>query len=236
MREHSMRIESTLAGVIVTLAMVACLAWLMLPATAQAYEGDALTAGSADVSTQADKVRIDTETLWAGCEYYMPVMIAFFPQNAKITSITSSNSKVIKPVLNSSAAYDNYLIPKKAGKSKITVKYKVGSKTKKVSATYTVKKYPKAYSSITVNGKKINVKKKKYYYDVEGYKKTSAKVNVKPAKGWKIISTTLWVGQKAKDVKNGKSFKIPKGKNAYAFFVLSNAKGDVIQYGIRFYR
>lgn len=237
MREHSTRIESRLVIALAALAMAACLALLALPATAQAYEGDALTAGSVDVSTQADQVRLDAETLWAGGNSWS-VSIAFLPQNAKIIKVISSKPKVIKASLYDHEYYGKWpmLQPLKAGKSKITVKYKVGSKTKKVSATFKVKKYPNPYASILVNGKKIDIKKNKFNYFVDGYKKASAKVKVKPAKGWTILGSTLWVGDKNKDYKDGKSFKTPKGKYSSVNYVLQNAKGEVIYYNIVFAR
>ena len=93
------------------------------------------------------------------------------------------------------------------------------------------------HSSIKVNGAKINIKKNKYYYDVNNYKKTTAKVNFKLKKGWKIIDSYGYDqnGNNIFTPKNGENFKVPKGKDVYVFFDITNGK-DVIQYGIRFIR
>ena len=107
MSEHSTRIGSQITKALAALAMAACLALLMLPASAQAYEGDALTAGSATVSTQASKVKILPITLWAGCDYYSGIMFENMPEDAKITKITSSKPKIIKPVKQGSKYYEN---------------------------------------------------------------------------------------------------------------------------------
>ncbi len=189
-----------------------------------------------------EKPKIVTETLWAGCEYFGPVGIINLSDSARIISIKSGSPKVIKPHRDGPGLYDNYLEPLKPGKAKITVKYRDGGKSGTLSATYTVKKYPNPLSYVKVNGQKINIKGNKYYYDVNKYKKTSATIVVKPAKGWKIMWTWGYT-EKADgsdfqefEPRSGKAFKIKKGRNAGAFFTLVNEQGDFIQYGIHFYR
>ena len=190
-----------------------------------------------------NKVSIVTDLLWADCEYYNSIQFENMPDKAKIISIKSSKPAVLEVEKQGSGIYDNLLIPHKAGKSKITVKYKVGKTTKTVSAVYTVKKFPNAYASIKLNGKKVNFKKIKYYYDVFSYKKNTVKIDLKPAKGWKIIDTysntsKAKTGANLKDFqyKNGKKIAIKKGYNCNIFFTLQNKKGETIQYGIRLHR
>ena len=189
------------------------------------------------------KTTIVTETLWAGCEYFPTLQYNNMPSNAKIVSVKSSNTKVIKVEKQSSDINDTLLYPLKPGKAKITVKYKVKGKTKTVSATFKVKKYPNPLLSVKVNGKKLDIKTYKFYYDFYKYKATNTKIQVKLAKGWKIADAYRFT-EKSKDgsdfndynVKNGKAFKVKKGYNCYVFFNLVNSKGEYLQYGIRLYR
>ena len=189
------------------------------------------------------KPSIIPTTLWAKCDYFESVRFRNMPEKAKLVSIKSSNTKVIKVVKEGSGIYDNYLEPLKAGKAKITVKYKIGSKSNTISATYTVKKYPNPLQSVEVNGTKVNIKANKFFYTVDGYTENSAKVKVKLAKGWKIASTWGYKENPFADgsfeeftPKNGKSFTIPEEYNAGVFFTLENSKKESFQYGINFYR
>ena len=231
--------KTKIAGVIAAAAFSCAL--FCAPAALAAESGDlALTTdgvkAAQSLETQASAVKIDPETLWAGCEYQGSVHFVNFPKNGKIINVKSSNPKVLKATCEGTAVYDNTLTPLKPGKSKISVTYKAGSKKKTVSAVYTVKKYPAPYKSILVNDKKINIKDNKYYYDVNSYKKTSAKVKVNPKSGWKIVDSYAFAGESFTPVKNGKAIKIRKLDNASMFFVVANKAGDRIQYGVRFYR
>ena len=183
------------------------------------------------------EIRLDPDTLWAGCEYTYGAHFINMPENAKIVSIKSSKPSVIQATKTGSGIYDTNLTPLKVGKSKITVTYKLNGEKKKISAYYTVKKYPSPYSYIKVNGKKIDIKNHKYYFDINKYTKTSAKIEIKLKKGWKIRDAYGYDGNGKNEFtpKNGKSFKIKKGKNAYVFFNVQKGN-DVLQYGIRFYR
>ena len=198
-------------------------------------------AGSALAATL--KPAIEPRTLWAGCEYYSSVDFVDMPENAKILSVKSSRPGIIKAHRESSNIYDNYLEPLKAGKSKITVKYKYEGKTSTISATFTVKKYPNPLTSVTVDGKARNLKANPYYLDINKYKGTKPLVKVKLAKGWKIAYTWGYTEKpgaedsfKEFNPRNGRSFKLPKGYEAGVFFTMANAKGEEIQYGIHFYR
>ena len=191
----------------------------------------------------APRPAIEPRTLWAGCEYYSGVDFVDMPESAKIVSIKSANKSVIKVVKEGSGLYDHYLEPLKAGKSKITVKYKYKGKTATISATYTVKKYPNPMTWVKVNGKKLNIKANKYYYDFEKYTKTKATVTIKLAKGWSIVDTWGFIQDPDDDStfeefspKSGKAFKLPKGYMGCVFFTLGNKKGEELQYGVRFDR
>lgn len=192
---------------------------------------------------ETPKPTIATETLWAGCEYYSCVFFNDMPDGAKLISIKSSKPKVIRAEKTGSNIYDDYLVPLKVGKSKITIKYKYQGKTDTLSAVYTVKKYPNPLSQVTVDGKALDIKNNLYYYDCNHYKGTKPLIKVKPAKGWKIDWTWGYTQKPGDDStfkefspRSGKAFKLPKGYEGGAFYTLVNSKGDSIQYGIHFYR
>ena len=191
----------------------------------------------------AQKVSIAPKTLWAGCEYTFGIDFNNMPENAKLVSVKSSNSKVLKATKYGSAIYDTDLTPLKVGKAKVTVTYKIGSKKDTVSATYTVKKYPNPLKRVTVDGKALDIKNNKYYYDFNKFKGTKPLVKLTLAKGWKIAWTWGFTQKKGDDStfkefnpKNGKAFNLPKGYEGCVFYTLKNTKGDEIQYGVRFWR
>ena len=142
---------------------------------------------------------------------------------ATVTSVKSSNKKSAKV---SSYEYDGetyYLVSFKAiGKAKITVKYKTpDGETGTLTQTVTVKKYPKPFKSLKVNGKTKKVSKNKYMCEVTKYKKTTAKVKMALNKGWKIADVSVtandYSANKTKEIKvsksaikKGKAFKFPK--------------------------
>ncbi len=198
----------------------------------------------APMSAQAaQKITITPELLWAGCEYWRSVNLGDFPEDGKVLSVTASDPRIIKVVYEGTGQHDHYLMPLKKGKTKITVQYQTGSTRGTASAIFTVKNYPNPYKSITVDGKKINLKKYKYYFDINKYKKPTAKITLKLKKGWKIaytdgISAKNVANEKSFKVENNKAFKIPKGKNAraYVFFTVENKNHESLQYGIRIYR
>jgi hypothetical protein len=168
-----------------------------------------------------------------------------------LVSVKSSNSKVLKAVKDGTSMYSHYLQPVKTGKATVTVKYKYKGNKYTIKKTVKVKKYPKAIKTITVNGKSIDLGKKKYRfdYDVDKYKKTSAKVKIKPATGWKIVSAYMGMAKGSKDewkeikvstIKKGNAITIKKGYDAYMFITLEctsgDNKGDNFTYAVRFYR
>jgi len=168
-----------------------------------------------------------------------------------LVSIKSINTKVLKAKKTGKEMYEHYLEPVKSGKAKITVKYKYNGKKYTVTKKVTVKKYPDAIKSIKVNGKSVNLDKKAYRfdYDVEKYKKTSAKVKIKAASGWKISNaymisakgdTDKFKELKPSVFKKGTSISIKKGYDAYMFITLvctsGDNEGDTFTYAVRFFR
>ena len=187
----------------------------------------------------AATVKIVPSTLWTGTTYEYPdaFEVENFPDNAKVTSVKSSNTKLLKVVSFTSDIEETVLKAVKAGKPKLTIKYKVGSKTYTKSATFTIKAYPKAYQYIKVNGKAIDLTKNKFYYDVNKYTKTTAKIAYKLNSGWSLEYSYGYAtnGANAFEPVNNKSFKVPKGKNVEVYFVFK--KGSTrLQYCVRFNR
>lgn len=150
-----------------------------------------------------------------------------------ITSVKSSNKKVIAVDKEQSDQKVFFLKGLSAGKSKIEVKVKVGSKT------YTLKKTveivdDKPFSYIKYNGKncyKGNEYKNPYL------KQQSGKVfEWKVKKGYKVISATLYNG-------NGKTSKITSGKKLYfkgdgypeVMFFIKTPDGKYIYYSVSWF-
>lgn len=185
----------------------------------------------------AEKPTIVNGTLWAGVGK-SAVLVMNLPRNAKSFSITSSNKDVVKVGCSDrSDASTLWLKPLKTGKSKITVNYKSGGKSRSVSSTFTVKKYPKALAWVKVNGKKIDLslKKNKLGYDCIGYTKKKITVDYKVGSGWKVkrrdivkfSGDTPVEGTWKKDT----AINIAKCDEAFVQLVLVNSKtGDEFLY------
>ncbi len=182
-----------------------------------------------------DKYFVHAETLWAGNTSSVSSPYGNFPDDIKIISVKSSKPKIVKITKNDNPTkiYDYQLVPLKAGKSTITVKFKEGGKTYTASGVFTVKKYPNPFEYIKVNGKKIDLKKNKYDYSPEKYTKSKAKISVKLKKGWKFenwekldFATNQYTHPKTL---NGKSFKVGKDGTHVGFSIV-NSKGDSFFY------
>ena len=191
-------------------------------------------------------VKIMKHTYWVGEESWGPAPYMASEKvcaNAMLLSVKSSNKKVLKVVkTEGDDLYSYYLVPKKAGKSKITLKYKYKGKTYKLSKTMQVKKYPKPIKKIKINGKTKKPSKYKFSCDTNNYKKTSAKIKITPAKGWKITGGYISQDEsyfktlKASVFKNGKSIKLKKDCSAYIYITMVNKKGETFDYGVSFIR
>lgn len=168
--------------------------------------------------------------------------------DATVTSVKSSNSKVIKVIkskYDGTTYYD--LKYKKAGKAKVTVKFKTPSgKVIKKTKTIKVKKYPNHIKSITINGKSVSVKKHKYEYEKK-FTGTKAAIKFKAQNGWKISYADISMYDQDADkdvtvksaktkVKKGKSISFPKEYDFMNIWV-EMTKGDkYITYQMTLYR
>jgi hypothetical protein len=113
--------------------------------------------------------------------------------SAKITSIKSADTKVLSVKKETTEVkgkkYTDYKLKGvKAGKTKITVRYKTSKgKTGTIKRNITVKAYPNPIRHLVVNKKTVNVKKKANYFEYKTSVKT-ANIKVVPKNGWKIIN------------------------------------------------
>ena len=171
---------------------------------------------------------------------------------ATVYSVKSSAPKkceVIKTVVNDKAYFS--LQGKKAGKVKITVRFKTAKGKKyKRTKTISVKPYPNIVKKLLVNGKEITVNSKKngISYTKDGVKKTKVKIDMTPAKGWKIQSVDANayiykplsykpVKATKKMVKGGDSISFPKKYDDLTVRItLVNKKDKTISYTIVFRR
>jgi hypothetical protein len=124
--------------------------------------------------------------LWVGMGR-CPVVAVNLPANAKSFSVTSSKPSVLKVGKQKGfGPYGWWMEPLKVGKSKITLKYKTGGKTRSVSAIFQVRNYPDPFEYIKINGKKVDLKKRQSNLFLEGYSKNSITINYKLKSGWKV--------------------------------------------------
>ncbi len=166
--------------------------------------------------------------------------------SATVTSVKSGNSKIIKVKKSKFEGVTYYdLKYKKTGKTKVTVKFKTPSgevftKTK----TIKVLKYPNHIKSIKINGKSVNVKKNKYYFDKK-VKGTSVNIKMATKNGWKISYADINMSGKnnEKEVKNSKSkikkgttIKFPKGYDYLSAWVEMSKGNKYITYQVFLYR
>lgn len=175
----------------------------------------------------AEKAKVLPGTLYLG-GMGSQVYVENVPSNAKLVSIKSSESKVLEADQMGYTISDMAVFPRAIGKSKVTVKYKVGKKTYTISGTFAVKKFPKIFSSIKVNGKPLAGANTVDSFSFEGYKKNRAKISFKVKSPWKLLHTELQIPEADQftSIVNGKSFKIPKGKDAQVAIYLRNSKTE----------
>ena len=196
----------------------------------------AILAGSAIPGVAAAKPSIVKSTLWAGVGK-CALIVLNLPSDAKSFSVTSSKPSVVKAGCDDkNDAGTLWIKPLKVGQSRITVKYVTGGKKKSVSATFTVKKYPKPFGWVKVNGKKIDLNKNKLGYDCLEYKKDEITVDYKVSSGWTVKSRTVakFQGDDIKDSawKKNKPISLADCDAAIVSIELKNKAGDVFIYMI----
>ena len=96
-----------------------------------------------------------TRVLWVGVGK-CAVLLDNLPEDAAGFRISSSKKDVIQVGKDSDDAFGMWMKPVKTGKSTVTITYKSGGKTRKITAQYKAKKYPDPFAWIKVDGKKLN--------------------------------------------------------------------------------
>ncbi|MBO6047432.1 MAG: hypothetical protein J6P61_06765 [Erysipelotrichaceae bacterium] len=134
-------------------------------------------------------------TLYAG-DYESQIKVVSYNdealENAEILTFKSSKTSVIKIIKYGSSLMDYELLPKKTGKSTITVKYKYDGYTYTYKVKYTVKKYPSPFKYLKVQSKSINLARNRTSVTVDYNFLKKTEVKYKLNSGWKITSLS-WV-------------------------------------------
>lgn len=157
-------------------------------------------------------------TLWE--EEYMEIGVIdgnYDYKEAKIVSVSSSKPAILKIYKEKSDnEYVFWASGEKAGTYELTINYlDEGGNIQSLKKRGKVLKYPKHIKSLRVNGKKVNVKKKKlhYRYNVKKYKGTTPTVKLNLKKGWRITKIeclSLNISKKSGKVKSVKTIKVTK--------------------------
>ncbi len=207
---------------------------------------------SAGQVNAASRPKVTMKTLWEGYDNDINLFAVYdnMDDNMVFKTVKSSNKKVIRVRKNGSSGWDVHLIPKKTGKSTITIKYKLNGKEYTDRAVMRVKKYPAPLASLTAGGKKVNLKKNKYNFDIYNYSKKTGSFKVKAAKGWKITGVICLLRDNPKDKNDmrvkelpksyatkGKTVSFPKKYNTMLLSVhMKNEKGEWLEYVVSFNR
>lgn len=181
------------------------------------------------------ELRMETHTYWAKTPSWYTVFTENLPDDATLVSAKSSKPSVLSIEQWGNDKWDVVVHPEKPGQSVVTVVYKFGGKKHTVKGTYTVKKYPDAIKSITLNQKAINLKKNPFEADCRNNKSSKIAIKVTTAKGWKLVNPIeiLSEGCSYKTVKNGRSVKISlKKKRVAALITVKNKMGEEFEYFI----
>ena len=153
--------------------------------------------------------------------------------DVKVLKVRSSKPEVMKATRAST--YDKIkLTPLKAGKSTLTIAYKFRGKSYTTKATYTVVGNP--LESLKLNGKKISLSQgypSSYRYCYKKWSKGTAKLKVNPSKGWSVKSMAYSHNYgKSEKVKNGASFKTPKGKYTAVDITMKSKAGKTFKFTV----
>ena len=180
---------------------------------------------------------------WEGYTGFLYLYSDKVDYNEEIISANTSNTsegEITKGIDVDTYIY--YFECKKAGKTKLTIKFRTPDGEKKtLKKTITVKKYPNEFKSLKVNGKKVKINKNKFRYDCKTSKnKVSIKAELE--KGWKIRKIEArrydrdWEESKVKVTKKmiskGSSISFPKKYKSMEISVFLYKGKSKIQYDI----
>jgi len=223
-----------------------------------------LAAGTGEASAASAKVKVEinnqidkTNHIYAGEKAYVSAYATKGTKVPTVKSVKVSNKSVAKVKINTIKAggkkyKEFFVVGKKPGKTKVTVKYKYKGKVKKKTITATVEEYPNPLASLMVSGKSIKLSGDTgFAYDAK-YKKTKVNIKAAAAEGWEITEVFGHTDngkygtkkykfadiKKAKSkVKKGSTISFPKKyKYLYMDINLENDEGDTVFYEIILHR
>ena len=195
------------------------------------------------------------DTLWLDSKYYQAAYLEGDTSDSfKRLDVNSSNPDVISFFFYNADYRDNiygyYLVPNKAGTSKITLHYTDDQGAEKYSsADFTVKPYP-VFADFTVNGETFDAGTHKDVYSVTNYKGTETSVKISTRPGWTVKEAyyyifnkedsdapenTIWLDKE--DYEKANQFAFPENAfRQHMVLTFVNEEGEDIDYRIDFTR
>ncbi len=142
-----------------------------------------------------------------------------------------------------------YVIAKKPGKVKLTVKYKHKGKVKTRKKTITAIASPAAVQSLEINGSSKKVTGEKAFRYSAKCKKTKVSIKLTPSEGWEISGAygykaggkgknakSVWLNDVESKIAEGKSISFQKKYDDMTITVSLMKGSKVIEYEIHLYR
>ena len=168
------------------------------------------------------------------------------PESVTILSVKSSKQKIIgiDKINLENGKYHFIVVPKKLGKSKITLTYKYKGKKKTIKSTLTVENYVTPFKALTINGKKVNLSKDNnaFGYTINNYKKKNIKLKVASKKGYRLIGSNVIDGigvNKSINIKKlskGVNVKLSSAATFNLYLSYEDGKGNIVTYVININR
>jgi len=187
------------------------------------------------------------DVIWIGQDD-LAIYVFNEDKESRVTKVTSNNSTVLKVRTERWRNEKNkmqtyyFIRAKSAGKATITVKHSKGT----IKKTIRVKKYPNHITSLTVNGKKVNISDNKFHYIKGKIKSSKVTVKMNLKSGWKIIDVwgNCWnmnggdrsFTKSASVVKKGSAISFPKKYSEFELMIAMTNGKDTINYHIRLSR
>lgn len=215
---------------------------------------DEASAASAKVKVYINNQIEKTNHIYVGEQTYVTAYATKgdkYPtiKKVKVADKSVAKVKIKKNKYNGKIFREYYVVGKKPGKTKVSVRYKFKGKTKTKNLTVTVREYPNPLASLTINGKNIPLAGDTGFLYEAKCKKTKVRIKAVAAEGWEITSvdsyTVYGKSNKVKDlnfknikkaknkIKNGKVITFPKKhRNMTTCIYLENEEGDSVFYEV----
>lgn len=217
-----------------------------------------MAVGTSEASAATAKVKVSVNNqidknnhIYVGEKAYVVAYATRGTKPVTIKKITVSDKTIAKVMIKTFKVdgkkyKEYYVLGKKPGKTKVTVKYKYNGKVKYKKINVTVEAYPNPLQSLEVNGKNVPLSGVTSFIYEAKCKKTKVKIKAVPSEGWEIIDAMGDISypknkptkysniKKVKSkVKKGTVISFPKKyKNMYVSFTMENEEGVAIFYEI----